>query len=192
MFTPADEAAAAAWLDDAVARRHVCSHTGAPRELVSVRVLELEGASIAEQVRAFSTTDVLLAAHGNALGNAVWMRADAAVVELFMEGWWSPWFEWPLRFMGIGYTYVPCGAGENCLPDAEMHAARVAAVAKLGNDIETQKAIKTRNLRANVKKVAAAVLAAVGHVAMQRLAGEGAAAGSGGPGVPDPAPDTCD
>ncbi|RKP05076.1 hypothetical protein THASP1DRAFT_26374 [Thamnocephalis sphaerospora] len=59
---------------------------------IKYRVVELEKLTVPDQIRLFSHTRALIAAHGNALGNMLWLPHNALVVEFWAYGWRSPWF----------------------------------------------------------------------------------------------------
>ncbi|RKP05902.1 hypothetical protein THASP1DRAFT_25684 [Thamnocephalis sphaerospora] len=56
------------------------------------QVVELENYTFGEQVALFSHTRVLIAAHGNALGNLHWMPPNSLIVEAWQYDWESYWF----------------------------------------------------------------------------------------------------
>lgn len=74
-------------------------------EGLSVERLSLEGKSLAEQIAIFDRAKIVIAQHGSALSNIVWMRPDRArVIEIVppafrLPGW--QYFELLARQMGI-------------------------------------------------------------------------------------------
>ena len=60
-----------------------------------VTELKLEGSDAAQQVRIFSNASMVVASHGNALGNMLWMPRGAAVMEYLGEGFQTAFFSGP-------------------------------------------------------------------------------------------------
>jgi hypothetical protein len=58
----------------------------------SVVPINLENADLAEQVRLFSNASFVIAAHGNALGNMLWMPPGSVMMELFGDGFFTDFF----------------------------------------------------------------------------------------------------
>ena len=67
-------------------RRSVANHGELAASMAAVypgfRSVRLETASLAEQIAWFGSTDILVAQHGAALSNIVWMRPGAHVIEI--------------------------------------------------------------------------------------------------------------
>jgi hypothetical protein len=110
--------------------------------------------------------------HGNAMGNAAFMRRGAAVVEVFMYGWWSPWFRDPMvDVFGLHYQQLQCRM-RACLP---MSDAQVAEEAAMKGSPEYEGRLKLRNVSVVPAEVEAAVVhalavAAGAHVAVPTAA----------------------
>ena len=72
-------------------RRSIGNHSEVAARLAAdypgFRSVRLETASLAEQVAWFGLTDILVAQHGAALSNIIWMRRGAHVVEIDPDRW---------------------------------------------------------------------------------------------------------
>jgi len=55
--------------------------------------LEVDFPTLADQVRLFSQTDVLISPHGAALINVMFMRKHSAVIELLSSSWYEPGYQ---------------------------------------------------------------------------------------------------
>ena len=76
-----------------------------------------EGASFREQLVWMQATDLLVAVHGGALNNAIFMRAGSAVIDVLPSNFVE--FEWSnaLTVAGMHYMFLPDReAGVNCEP----------------------------------------------------------------------------
>jgi capsular polysaccharide biosynthesis protein len=91
--------------------------------------------SVAEQIRAFATAEVIVAPHGAALANIIFASAGATLVELFPSGSLLPDY-WRLASSvpGLGYRYVSAFGGprrptraSTIVRDIEVDVAAVAA-----------------------------------------------------------------
>lgn len=75
-------------------------------------VVYLENMTVLEQVQLFSEADVVMAMHGAALTNCIYMHREAAVIELMHEnGLWSPYlnmFRTIGDIMGLNFHRVSC------------------------------------------------------------------------------------
>jgi hypothetical protein len=75
-----------------------------------VRLVRLEGASLADQMRLFSAASIIVAAHGNALGNIVWMAPHSAVMELLGGGFETGFFAMVGNQQAFTWRQVWCKA----------------------------------------------------------------------------------
>ena len=88
---------------------------------VNARSVTLKGASFADQVNLFRDAAVLLAPHGNANGNLLWMPPDGTLIEMFGFNYTRVFFEGIAREMGVRYMAwrcmdPSCSAGNAGLP----------------------------------------------------------------------------
>ncbi|RKP23874.1 hypothetical protein SYNPS1DRAFT_24045 [Syncephalis pseudoplumigaleata] len=120
---------------------------------VEYRIVELEHYSMAQQVELFSHTDVLIAVHGNAIGNLFWLPPNALIVEIWQYRWESHWFKYITEQLAdernMKHAIISCGQPECALPserdlsfDAKDRATK-APIDKL-NATLTSHGIKTR------------------------------------------------
>jgi hypothetical protein len=94
-------------------RRSIGNHAELVRALQQrfpgTRNVLLEGVPLAEQIALFHAADVVVAQHGAALANAVWMRPEAAIVEirpLPKRESWRNHFKFLAASLGIAYMDV--------------------------------------------------------------------------------------
>lgn len=176
--TPAHARRAAWW----------CAGRGGPP--FAVAVVSFERATVAEQMAVAASTDVLIAAHGNALGNAMYMRRGAAVVEVFMRDWWSPWFADPLTgVMGLRHAGVQC-ADDACLPGASSSPFEAELASFARSDPRREAMIKLRNVTVPLHTLLPAVVGALAaaHGACARCGAQAVDAVGGGLRQPPPPP----
>jgi hypothetical protein len=135
-----------------------------------VQVVELEGLEFAEQVRIFAKTDILLAVHGNALGNAAWMPHDSSVIEAFMFEFSSKWFEEPITdIFKLHYSSIRC-TSQDCLPPLSKEHIALETEAKSDNlSNKLLGLIKKRNVTINPTVLSNAILASIEYVYQSRL-----------------------
>lgn len=154
------------WLNDSSALDGLCSS----EPPVVFRVVELEDMPFAEQVRTFASTDVLVGMHGNAIGHALWMPPDGAVIEGFMYGWSSSWFETPLReALGLHYTRLDCLSPACLALTPEQAEKERASMAASGSEQPSEGLIKARNVVWDVERTTGEVLASLSAVAAARF-----------------------
>jgi hypothetical protein len=105
---------------------------------VKFKVVELEDYSMEEQVEMFSQTDILIAVHGNAIGNLFWLPPNAVIIEIWQYGWESHWFKYIsdqlVTERNIKHEILPCHQPE-CAPvnerDPSFDAKNRATIAPL-------------------------------------------------------------
>ncbi|KAI8054440.1 hypothetical protein BDF22DRAFT_411660 [Syncephalis plumigaleata] len=105
---------------------------------VEYKVVELENYSMQQQVEMFSQTDVLIAVHGNAIGNLFWLPPNAVIVEIWQYGWESHWFKYIsdqlIKERNIKHEILSCSQPE-CAPvnerDSSFDAKNRATIAPL-------------------------------------------------------------
>jgi hypothetical protein len=147
------------WISDPNLLLHVCQI----ETLISTEIVELEDLPYVDQIRLFSNTDILVAAHGNAIGNAVWMPHYGAVVECFMKGWWSPWFMDPVKdILGLDYSAV---TSTHTILSTEQELAEKEAKVK-GED---EGLLKRRNILLDADDTAYKLFLIVGRVFTARM-----------------------
>jgi hypothetical protein len=97
-------------------RRSIANHAQMVTEIArrnpGTRNIRLEGLPLATQIALFRAADVVVAQHGAALSNILWMRADAAIVEIDGVARSAPYFIDLARIVGAGHRLV-AQAGEN-------------------------------------------------------------------------------
>jgi hypothetical protein len=118
----------------ALERRHLPNHA----EIVSrVEVAlgnclsrRLEHAQLAEQIALFEAADVVIAQHGAALSNVVWMRPGSAVLEIApgIGGTRRPHFELLARSRGVRYAALGQAGSHVTVPAERV----VQALRRLG------------------------------------------------------------
>jgi hypothetical protein len=142
------------WMSDPFVHVYLCGI----KNLIHTKVVELEDLPYKDQIQLFADTDVLVAAHGNAIGNSVWMPNHGAVVECFMKGWWSPWFMEPVKnILRLDYTAL---TSERTVLTAEQEALEKEAKGKG----EEEGLLKRRNLLLNADESARNMFLAIGRV----------------------------
>ncbi|KAI9596186.1 hypothetical protein BDF19DRAFT_438382 [Syncephalis fuscata] len=67
--------------------------------IATLQSLNINFTYIAEQIALFSRTRVVIAVHGNALGNLLWMPPNSLIIEVWQYGWKSDWFSQIVRAM---------------------------------------------------------------------------------------------
>ncbi len=112
-------------------RRYIANHAELVAALTlrfpGAQNLQLEDLALAEQIALFRTADVVIAQHGAALANIVWMRTGAQVIEVRPPQRWSAHFE---RLAGpLGLSYGSVGQDGNFGP---VNADAVMALAEAG------------------------------------------------------------
>lgn len=95
-------------------RRSIVNHAELHHRLVTafgpnceVANLQLENLSLREQIEHFSNADVVIAQHGAALANTIWMQSHARVIELSSDPA-EDHFSILCRIMGITHQYFAC------------------------------------------------------------------------------------
>jgi hypothetical protein len=63
--------------------------------------------SFVEQVRLFESTDVLIAPHGAALQNLVFMRPHSSVIEIMTSPWYEPGYQPTALLFDLHYFALP-------------------------------------------------------------------------------------
>ncbi len=88
---------------------------------LDVRELRLEGATFKQQVQLFSEASMVVATHGNALGNMVWMPPGSAVLEYVGQDFRTQFFssiaeerdmQWSQRWCEPDLLHVPLDEAE--------------------------------------------------------------------------------
>ena len=67
---------------------------------------QFEGVSMEEQVIAFSSADVIIAPHGGALANMIFMLPHSHIIELFPPNWKSHRYEQLAENLELSYQYI--------------------------------------------------------------------------------------
>lgn len=83
----------------------------------TARLMELENATLHDQVRLFARTRTLVAQHGAALVNMLWMPAGGSVVEI------NPMLEGTKYVHYFRDLAAACGLGYACVRQSKPHAA---------------------------------------------------------------------
>ncbi|KAI9599251.1 hypothetical protein BDF19DRAFT_430599 [Syncephalis fuscata] len=87
---------------------------------VEAKFVELEGYNMQQQVELFSNTDILIAVHGNAIGNLFWMPPSALIIEIWQYGWESNWFKYIADQLvderNLQHQVISCSLPECALP----------------------------------------------------------------------------
>ncbi len=113
-------------------RRHVGNHAEMVAAIVArfpgCRDVFLEGRPLAEQIALFQLADIVVAQHGAALANIVWLRKGAEVVELDGGAHSGKHFAKLAAALGIPHRFFP-QAGPFGPVDAPALAALIAAIA---------------------------------------------------------------
>ncbi len=68
--------------------------------------VQMENLALAEQIALFLTADIVIAQHGAALGNVIWMRTGAHVIEVRPPQKWRRHFESLAGFLGLSHDLV--------------------------------------------------------------------------------------
>ncbi|RUP46357.1 hypothetical protein BC936DRAFT_147049 [Jimgerdemannia flammicorona] len=91
----------------------------------TVQDLNLDhGLTLAQAVHLFRNTSILVASHGNALGNAIFMPSSSAVISVnarFSEG--DPWFQLPMLQLGQRFYSWECPDSSCVVPDEHLAAS---------------------------------------------------------------------
>lgn len=78
--------------------------------LPSFESLRLEGKSLLEQFEIFHNADIVIAQHGAALSNLLFMRGNTRVIEIGPLRYGGRQFSALSRTMGLHYTFMPQGS----------------------------------------------------------------------------------
>lgn len=70
-------------------------------------IVLLEQMSFSEQVQLMRDTDILIAAHGAALTNAIFLKPQSVVIEVLTAPWYQAFYDFPSTMFGVKYMVLP-------------------------------------------------------------------------------------
>ena len=136
-----------------------------------VDVVYMENVPLRDQIALAARTDVLLAAHGNAVGISLFQRRGSAVVEVMMKDWFSPWYRDPiLETFGLHYENVSCW-DRSCLPLTNDELEQELLM-KAADPLHFEFRVKNRNVSVPLPALRAAMLRALDVSAASRAYGK--------------------